>query len=133
MNTHDVGPIEEFWRLCRQAGHAWEESADTKYYEPFLLKILRHVTSYPDLRSEFAQCFIDIVHDTTPAIWEIVMYCMRELQWSEVYDAADHEYHSNQDLRVQAVMEDILAVYEDEWENSDLFEYYSQTSFGKNQ
>lgn len=119
-------PIKEFWDLCREASIAWEKTADTIIYEPYLLKILKHVKSNIEFREEFQNCFIQIIKKPEIAIWEIVMYCMRELRWEKVYKMAKEEHLSSDDIRNKNILESIMAVFDDDWEDSDLFKYYSK-------
>ena len=119
-------PVKKFWDLCKQASMEWEKTADTKLYEPFLLEILNHVKSNSEFVEEFKKCFIQIIKKPEIAIWEIVMYCMRELRWDEIYNAAKEEHFHSDDIRNKDVLENILAVFDDDWEDSDLFEYYSR-------
>jgi hypothetical protein len=56
------------------------------------------------------------------------MYVMRELKWEEVRDATFKWYLKTTDIRTKAVLEDVLAVFEEEWDGSDLYEYYSKRS-----
>lgn len=118
-------PINKFWHLCKKASREWEKTADTKLYEPFLLDILIHVKSNLQFSEEFQKGFIRIIKNPELAIWEIVMYCMRELRWEGVYKATKEEYFHCQDIRKKEVLENILAAFDDDWEDADLFEYYS--------
>jgi len=118
-------PVNKFWNLCKEASLEWEKTADTKLYEPFLLKVLNHIKSNTNFHEEFQECFIQIIKNPELAIWEIVMFCMRELKWEKVYNTLKEEHFQCMDIRKKHILEDILAVFDDDWENSDLFEYYS--------
>ena len=41
-------------------------------------------------------------------------------------DAVLNKIEESDDLRIISAMNDILEVYEDEWEDADLYEYYSK-------
>jgi hypothetical protein len=58
--------------------------------------------------------------------WELVQFCMRELQWKEGKESITKLRDDSNDLRFVTVMNDILAVYEDKWEDEDLYIYYSK-------
>ncbi len=118
-------PIKQFWDLCSQAKRVWETIPDTKKFEPFLLDILDHVKRHREFHEEFKRCFIQIIDDPTVAPWEVVMYGMRELKWKEVYDVAHEKYIESEDVRIKDVMKNIMAVFDNEWEDSDLYKYYS--------
>lgn len=116
--------LEQFWLLYNEAKVSSETILDTKKHEPFLLRILRHVKSNEEFKDEFKDSFIKIIKDPEGTL-EVVMYAMRDLKWKEVHDAALKEYTESDDIRTKAVLEDVLAVFEDEWDGSDLYEYYS--------
>ena len=118
--------IKIFWKLCNKASLAWEESPDTKAYEASLMDILTHVKSFPEFEDEFIKCFVEIVNTPKLAVHEIVIYCMRELKWKSVYDAAYRIHCESLDIREKHIAEDILAVYENDWDNEDLWDYYSK-------
>lgn len=117
-------PINHFWKLCQEATIVWNKSADTKHYEPYFLKVLTHVKSNENYKEEFKNCFIEIVRNIDLAAWEIVLFCMRELQWKEVYDVVNEQIGISKTIGVKAIMESILQVFDEKWEDSDLFEYY---------
>jgi hypothetical protein len=117
--------IDKFLILCEEAKIALDNILDTKQHEIFLLAILNHVKSHPGLNDQFKSYFIQIIQDPSGP-WEVVMYVMRELKWEEVRDATLKWYLKTTDIRTKAVLEDVLAVFEEEWDGSDLYEYYSK-------
>lgn len=84
----------------------------TRGIEPYLLDILEFVNKNIKYRRELAQCFINIVKDYHYGPDEIVIFCMRELQWEEVLEAAIQTHIANRDPRVKAVMNHIIEVYD---------------------
>jgi hypothetical protein len=71
------------------------------------------------------KCFTDIINNYKCGPLEIVIFSMRELQWRDIKAAAYEKKQSSKDPRIWASMNDVLAVYEEEWEDADLYEYYS--------
>jgi hypothetical protein len=118
--------VDKFWSLCEDATKSWEATPDTKKYEPSFLRILNFIKSNEDFHSEFKKGFIQIIRNPDLAIWEIVMFCMRDLKWREVYEVAHFEHSVSNDIRTKDALEKIMEVFEDEWEDADLFEYYSR-------
>ena len=121
MNNH----VKKFWQLCSKATSAWNENGDTHYYEPFLLAILTYVKSLPGFESDFKSCFLKLLNEPNLGIWEIVAFSMRELKWPEVRAEAEKILAQDNDYRVKQVMQDILDVYEEEWDDADMWQYYS--------
>lgn len=118
--------LEKFWELSREATVVWNKHADIKKYEPYFLKILNYVKSNERYNEEFKRCFVDIVRNIDLASWEIVLFCMRELRWKEVYDVVNEQIDKSKSIGIKSIMESILKVFDDDWEDSDLYEYYRE-------
>jgi hypothetical protein len=116
--------VKEFWVLVKKAETVWEEADGVDELEPYLLEILRFVNSNIDSRNELVECFNLIVKEDRGPI-EVLEFCMRELRWEEVRETVMQEMKSNSDIRVLDALERVLAVFEDEWADSDLYAYYS--------
>lgn len=97
---------------------------DCKQAEPYYLEILSFIKEHPERHDFFVRDFINRLKKGIQP-WEVIQFCMRELQWIEIRDAAIKEKSETDDWRVICIMNDILAVYEEEWEDSDLYPYYS--------
>ena len=104
----------------------WETTYGSDALEPELLSILNFAKANPDKQNELSECFIGIINDYRNGPLEIVVFSMRELQWSEVKNAALTRKQSSDDPRVWSAMNDVLNVYEKEWEDADLYKYYSK-------
>ena len=118
----------KFWALCDEAGDVWERSADTKSYEPALLKILELVKNNKNSRGEFENLFADIVSRKRKAIFEIVVFCMRELRWHKVLECINNEIKTSSDYRNTHVLKQMKNVFQDDWDDKDLWNYYSKDS-----
>lgn len=119
-----------FQKMAMITQKKWENTYGSEELEPELLDILNFVKANPNKRNVLSQCFIDIVNDYRNGPLEIVVFSMRELQWDEVKDAASSRMQISDDPRVQSAMNDVLAVYKDEWEDADLYKYYSKEMKG---
>lgn len=129
METNQmISDNNKIWDLNAKAKQAWKDEGiiDGVILEPSLLRILNHIKKNQHLKPEFVEYFSLLINDGTVGPYEIIVFCMRELQWQEVADAALNEIEENDDPRIISVMNDILEVYEDEWEDEDLYEYYSK-------
>jgi hypothetical protein len=115
-----------FKEMAMIAQKKCENTYGSEELEPELLDILNFVKANLNKRNVLSQCFIDIVNDYRNGPLEIVIFSMRELQWDEVKDAALSRKQISDDPRVQSAMNDVLAVYKDEWEDADLYKYYSK-------
>ncbi len=120
--------IDAFNKLAFIVKNKWEITYGTNEIEPELLNILDFVKKNIAYRMEIANCFIDIINDYTKGPLEIVVFCMRELQWQEVKEAAGSRQISHKDPRVKFAMQKILDVYEREWNDADLYHYYSNST-----
>jgi hypothetical protein len=121
--------IKEFYDLAKQAESILDSTYDCRKAEPLYVKILKLVKSHADLRQEFVGAFLAMLGGKDGP-WELIQFCMRELQWVEIKEALVNlrkaEINGSHDWRVISVLNDILAVYEPVWEDADLYEYYSK-------
>ena len=118
--------FENFKELSSIAKTAWENNITGSFeLEPYLLDILNFTKKNLSHRSEISQYYIDILNDYRKGPLEIVTFSMRELQWDEVKQAAIKRMENSDDPRVWSAMSDVLAVYEDDWDDADLYKYYS--------
>ena len=118
---------EQFKNLSRQAEEAWNAGMKDCYQlEPFLLNVLNFTKSLPEKRDELATCFCEIARDPYPGTWEIVQFCMRELQWPEVKQAVEEVYRKHRDPRMKRIMERILDVWGPAWDEAEFWDYYTK-------
>ncbi len=116
---------EEFWALCLHANNTKGQDCGLDQLEPDLLNILNFTKLHADKREELAECFFGLVHDRTKGPFEILIFCMRELRWPEVRVEVEKRLEKSEDPRVHSVLNEILDVYEDEWDDADMYSYYS--------
>lgn len=121
--------MTQLWLLTEEAKKAWldEGHIEGVILEPYLLKVLNHIKQNTTFKKEQLKYFHDLIIDGSLGPFEIIVFCMRELQWQEVATMAQERSKATNDPRTISVMQNILAVYEEDWEDSDLYEYYSKT------
>lgn len=119
---------EEFIRLCDRVREKEALTCGVNEIEPELLKVLMFIKEHHSETEFFKNFILKIMVDKSPYYpHEIVVFCMRELQWSEVSRLAKLEKDKADDWRVIAIMDTILEVYDVEWEDADMYEYYSKS------
>ncbi len=126
-----MNATEHFWQLVSDATIAVcdPKGPSTSDFEPQLLKVLEFVKASPEARRELGQAFAEMVSDPDRGAWEIIQFCMRELQWPEVHEALQREFdgaRAKNDWRSIPVLRHILDVYEPDWQGADLYAYYSK-------
>jgi hypothetical protein len=117
--------MKKFEHLSRKANTVLNKTFDCREVEPIYVEILNLIKANPSSRKQFAKALLSIL-DGKNAPWELIQFCMRELQWQEVKDELEKKIYLAEDPRVIAVLQDILAVYEIRWDHADLYEYYSK-------
>ncbi len=118
--------IDKFWELVAVTQESWNNTFGVNEIEPHLLDILQFVKNHPNEKTKFVNCFITLVRGHCGPL-EIVEFCMRELQWPEVREAALQRQLDSKDFRVLDAMENIIAVYSDKWDDADLYQYYTDS------
>lgn len=94
--------------------------------EKELLEVLNYIKINKSQEDAIKKFLIKIVKGVEVYPLEIIIFCMRELQWLEIKEVALVEKTKTHDWRIISSMNHILEVYEDEWENADMYEYYSK-------
>lgn len=127
--------INEFEKLCAQIKIREEKTFGYNEIEDLLLEALNFIKKHKDEKRQFAHFFIDsilgsktnnLVYGGSHYLIQVIQFCMRELQWPEVKEAAIKEQSASTDWRVIGTMGSILEVYEKEWPDDELYEYYSK-------
>jgi hypothetical protein len=117
-----IEAIEAFDAIGVQAGKVLDETYSLEQAEPLFVEALELVKANPQLRSEFEAEFTKILDDGL-APFEIVEFCMRDLQWPVIREHVVGQLRKS-DARRGQVLQRILDVYEPHWENEDLYQYY---------
>ena len=114
--------IKEFDKLCDIAIAAFGEELDTSY-EMSLLNILEFVKKHPGCKEDFIDRFkLILMSGSSP--FEVVAFCMRELQWPEIKEFVILKMNPSEDPRSEA-LRSTLTAYDKLWPDADLYSYYS--------
>lgn len=121
----------KFWSLCEEVNHldSLEVDADVPDLEPSLLAILNYVKNNSQYKQLFINCFVKIANGEVKSSEWILLFCMRELRYPEVQQAANLRFGQAGGRygapRLMNWLSNINHVYEDTlWEDADFFEYY---------
>ena len=113
--------IREFDKLCEAAMAAYSEELDVSYEES-LLQILKFVNGNLRYKKDFICRFEDILMSNNSP-FEVVAFCMRELQWPEIKKFVVLNMNPSQDPRSEA-LRGVLSAYDEFWPDADLYKYY---------
>lgn len=110
--------------LCFNVQKKWEISYGVNEIEDLLLQVLNFLKANSENYLEFSNYFVDRLQRKEQFPLEIMIFAMRELQWPEIKQAAISEKEKTDDWRIISAMNDIISVYEEDWEGVDMYEYY---------
>jgi hypothetical protein len=121
---------EEFNRLVADAVRAEQEIDHCPDMEPYLLAVLNYVKMHPDGEAFFKTEFSKFVQNDNSVGYYLVPFCMRELRWPEVREAArlhmEMLQRANQHARFMNYFSDLIQAYEElVWDSAILFPYYA--------
>ena len=114
----------QFWSKCAAIKHRWVTTYGTNELEDLLLDLLEFVKNHPEERDNLVEGFLQLVDQRDKGPFEILVFCMRELRWTAVRDRVAAKIRGSDDPRVGNALGKVLAVYEDEWPDADLYDYY---------
>lgn len=123
MGTKMNDVLKDFDMLCDSAMAAYGEELDISY-EKSMVKILDFVKSNLEQRSLFVSRFEEILMSNNSP-FEVVAFCMRELQWFEIKNFVVSKMDPLQDPRSEA-LRSVLTAYDNVWPDADLYQYYSE-------
>lgn len=131
MNDNLAGSImeveKEFWRLAERFRDKSDELHDSREREPYLLDILSLAKGNLDRQSALELCFLQVLEDKSWPL-EILEFCMHELHWSAVKKSTEEAMAYSTDIRELDALERVLKAFEPDWEDADLYRYYSQSA-----
>lgn len=113
--------IKQFDMLCDVAMAAFGEELEISY-EMSLLNILEFVKKYPDYKGDFIDRF-EIILTSRNSPFEVVAFCMRELQWPEIKEFVILKMNPSEDPRSES-LRSTLTAYDEFWPDADLYSYY---------
>ena len=117
----------KFWTLCDRVDAADTAESSVPNLEPFLLELLAFIKAHPDHRQLFRRQFESLVDGSSSKSRWIVLFCMRELRWPEIQEAANRRFVNAGGERAPRLMNwisDINWAYADEpCDKADFFRY----------
>jgi hypothetical protein len=116
--------INTFWMLVSVTQNTWNKTYGVNEIEHHLLDILQFVKKHPTDKNDFIECFVTLLQENSGPL-EIVEFCMRELQWQEIKEVAEQMQRKSKDIRLRDAMQRIIDVYSENWDDADLYKYYS--------
>ncbi|MFJ2479611.1 hypothetical protein ACIOWE_04975 [Pseudomonas sp. NPDC087598] len=113
--------LKEFDMLCDKSMAAFGEEFDISY-EMSMVRILEFVKSSIERRELFVSRFEEVLMSNNSP-FEVVAFCMRELQWPEIKEFVVSKMNPSQDPRSEA-LRGVLTAYDEVWPDADLYRYY---------
>jgi len=121
---------QKFWGLCKEAQAEDEKDYGiTPKFGEKLHNILQLVMDNPEYEENFKKYFIDIGLNETKFTEWIILYCMRELRYSEVQEAINKKFNDLGGIDgapgLMNYVSHVNWTYEDTpWEDADFFKYH---------
>jgi hypothetical protein len=132
--------INKFKKLCDRIKIRAEETFGYNEIEDLLLQALDFIKNHKSEKDQFANFFTDkilqfennnLVYGNCYHLVQVIQFCMRELQWVEIKEAALKTRNVSTDWRIIGTMEIILEVYEKEWPDDELYKYFCKKIEGR--
>lgn len=114
---------EEFNQLLILSNQAHSEELEISY-ESTLVDILNFIKKHLDHKSYFIEKFKGLLRSDKYS-FEIIAFCMHELQWQEILDYVLLIIDIKNNPRDEA-LRTIIDAYDSEWSDADLYRYYSR-------
>jgi len=119
-----INVIECFQELGKQAETELDQKYSVSEVEGIFLDMLNLIKENPQAHADFVSVIIDML-DEGNVPYEAIQFCMRELKWMDVKQGIIERLKKSDDPRVHTVMNNLLSVYEDSWDDADFYKYYS--------
>jgi hypothetical protein len=125
--------VEEFEKLCQHVASAFVPTLGEDKLEPLYGRLLDFLRMHEDYRKELASSLIGIMEKyrhsreskQTLLPGSAIAYCMHELRWPEIYQFAESENRDFYSKRMATFMTDIMAAYDDDWEDKEFYRRFS--------
>jgi hypothetical protein len=104
-----------------------EARQDDDALENAMVTLLGFIKEHPESRQVFVSEFLESVSGTKGVELDVVAFCMHELRWPEVLEAA-RTRNRNPHPRSMNLIARIIEAYDDDWDSRDLYAYYRDRS-----
>lgn len=116
--------IQDFYKTCDSIKAEWR--SPNQINEQHYIDALNFIKKNKLYKNEILDYFFKIIKGQINDMpIDLIKFCMRELKWVEIKNFVEDELEKG-DPRVRYLLEGILKVYDAEWEDSDLYQYYSK-------
>lgn len=116
-----MNPQDRLARLYNEARRAGAEGISTSDFEPAAAALLDFIQATPECVDAASRLFVRQVMEAGGST-EVLDYCMHELRWSEVREAARVRVAESEDWRIKTPLASLLAAFEDDWPDAKLYE-----------
>ena len=118
--------MKELLQLFSEAEAACNQGKSTADFEAPFVRLLQYIKEHPESRNAAEGRFLAGLHArTTP--WELISFCMHELRWEPVRQAIEQLMRHATDPRNQRVLRLIVESFDDQWDERQLYSYYSRS------
>lgn len=112
--------------LVQRIEYEAETNIGVETYESLLLELLTILASTPDERGRHITLLLPLVKDWPWGAVETLEFTMRQLRWPEIKEALEVSAVSDPNFRHRDLAKRALAVFEDEWEDGEIYTYYRE-------
>lgn len=102
-----------------------------KFFENILISIIIFIKINHQNKEEIIDWLIFNIQNKKINNFEIIPFCMHELRWEEIKVVCESELKKstlNNDWNNIDFLTDILESYEDDWQDKDMYNYFSKRS-----
>jgi len=114
--------------LFDEAEAACRRSSSTTDFEPAFVRLLTFIRENPICHGAAERRFLDGL-SSRPLSHELISFCMHSLRMG-VIERAARSLIDPQDPRGWGPLSDIVASFEDKWEDADMYDYYREDGQG---
>jgi hypothetical protein len=111
--------------IWKKAEDSIERNEDARASEHTLVICLSYIISHPEIKSVIESKIVKIIENGATIPHELIGFCMHELRWPKVFDAArrrrDREANNPHGQRLSEL---IMESYSDDWDGRVIYEYY---------
>lgn len=117
--TEQAAKLEEFFDAAQAACKSGSSTAD---FEPAFVRLLDFIKENPGCWRAAEQRFLEGL-SKRPLCHELISFCMHSLRMNVVKDEAARLIDRD-NPRGWGPLSDIVASFEDDWEDADMYQYY---------
>jgi hypothetical protein len=121
---NDGQAVRQLRRVVQRVSELEAATIGTEEIEPDLRKLVEIVEANPSDLVGLKKEFLRLVQEYPPGATEILQFVMHRYRWNEVKGAISARIASTQDRRLKPALERVLAAFDPEWEDRDIFSSY---------